>query len=82
MIIAEVIVTLKDGILDPEGKTITRALTGVGIEGIEEISTGKYFHLQFGTADVEEARKSTEAVCEKLLSNPVIEKYSYELIEE
>ena len=82
MIKAEVIVTLKDGILDPEGKTITRALGGVGIEGIAEIGTGKYFLLQLNTNNIEMARSSTEAVCEKLLSNPVIEKYTYKIIEE
>ena len=82
MIRAEVIVTLKDGILDPEGKTITGALDGVGIGEIVEIGTGKYFHLQFKTDNLEKARSSTEAVCEKLLSNPVIEKYTYKIIEE
>ena len=82
MIIARVIVTLKDGILDPEGNTISHALPSVGIEGISEIQTGKYFELRFDTGKMEDARISTEKACDKLLSNPVIEKYSYELLEE
>ena len=75
-------VTLKDGILDPQGKTILEAFPGVGIEGIKELRTGKYFEILFDSAELEEARISTEKACEKLLSNPVIEKYTYELLEE
>lgn len=82
MIKARVKVTLKDGILDPQGKTILEALPGVGIEGIKELRTGKYFELLFDSVELEEARLSTEKACEKLLSNPVIEKYTYEMLEE
>lgn len=82
LITARVKVTLKDGILDPQGKTILEAFPGVGIEGIKELRTGKYFEILFDSAELEEARISTEKACEKLLSNPVIEKYTYELLEE
>ena len=82
MIKAKVIVTLKEGILDPQGKTITEAFPGVGIEGIKKIQTGKFFELFFESDELEQARTSTEEACRKLLSNPVIENYSYELSEE
>ena len=82
MIKARVIVTLKDGILDPQGKTILEAFPGVGIERIKELNTGKYFEILFNSTEMDEARKSTEKACEKLLSNPVIEKYTYEMLEE
>lgn len=82
MIKAKVIVTLKDGILDPQGKTILDAFPGVGIEGIKELQTGKYFEILFDSTELEEAQKSTKKACEKLLSNPVIEKYTYEMLEE
>jgi len=82
MWIAKVVVTYKPGILDPEGKTIQNALTQLGFEDIENLETGKYFALQFGKKiDKQKAEELTRETCEKILHNPVIQKYSYELIE-
>ena len=82
MLIAKVKVTLKDGILDPQGKTIQNALPGLGIDSVDGVETGKYIELHFGDVDESKARKITEEACERLLSNPVIEQFSYELVEE
>ena len=82
MWIAKVVVTYKPGILDPEGKTIQNALTQLGFTDIQELETGKYFALQFDKeVDKQRAEELTRETCEKVLHNPVIQKYAYELIE-
>ena len=82
MWIAKVVVTYKPGILDPEGKTIQHTLTQLGFKDIEDLETGKYFALRFGNKiDKKRAEELTQETCEKILHNPVIQKYSYELVE-
>lgn len=79
---AKVIVTYKPGILDPEAKTIHNALRSLGYEDISELDTGKYFQMTYtDKISREDAENLTQEICTKLLSNPVIQKYAYELIE-
>lgn len=79
---AKVIVTYKPGILDPEAKTIHNALKSLGYEYISELDTGKYFQMTYtDKISREDAENLTQEICTKLLSNPVIQKYAYELIE-
>ena len=79
MINARVIVTLKNGVLDPQGKAIEGALAGLGFEGITGARQGKVFDLRFDTDDREKAKNDAAAMCEKLLANMVIEDYTVEL---
>ena len=79
----EVIVQYKKGILNPEAKTINNALHSLGYKSIEDIKSGKFFELTF-PADMEESEveKTTDEVCHKLLSNPVIENYTFKIEKE
>ncbi|MEZ0172203.1 phosphoribosylformylglycinamidine synthase subunit PurS [Microvirga sp. TS319] len=77
---ARVTVTLKNGVLDPQGKAIEGALTSLGVEGIAGVRQGKVFDIELDTADKAQAEASLKAACEKLLANTVIENYRVELI--
>ncbi len=82
MWLAEVIVNYKIGILDPEAKAIQNALSSMGYEDVEQVVTGKYFQLTFGPkVNKETAENLTKESCDKLLSNPVIQDYSFQLKE-
>ena len=72
---AKVHVTLKAGVLDPQGKAIGHALESLGFEGIGEVRQGKVIELDLAEADPEKARAQIGAMCEKLLANTVIENY-------
>ena len=76
---SKVIVTLKDGVLDPQGQTIQRALSQLGHDAITSVRQGKYFELEFaeGTAD-EVIERVTDQVARRVLSNPIIESYEVE----
>lgn len=76
---ARVHVSLKPGVLDPEGKAIEGALSGLGFSGIANVLTGKVFDIVLAETDPEKARAQLEAMCEQLLANPVIERYAIEL---
>ncbi len=73
---ARVTVTLKNGVLDPQGKAIEGALGALGFDGIGQVRQGKVFDLQLETADKAKAEADLKAMCEKLLANTVIENYS------
>lgn len=77
---ARVIVTLKDGILDPQGKAIEVALKSLGIEGIGGVRQGKIFEMDVGTDDRGAAAGLLRGACEKLLANQVIENFQVELL--
>ncbi|AEG04437.1 phosphoribosylformylglycinamidine synthase subunit PurS [Sinorhizobium meliloti WSM1022] len=79
MIKARVTVTLKNGVLDPQGKAIEGALGALGFDGIGQVRQGKVFDLQLETADKAKAEADLKAMCEKLLANTVIENYSISL---
>ena len=76
---ARVIVTLKNGVLDPQGKAIEGALVSLGVNGVNGVRQGKVFDIEIGQGDAEAARETLTAACEKLLANTVIENYSIEI---
>jgi phosphoribosylformylglycinamidine synthase len=76
---AKVHVTLKAGVLDPQGKAIGHALESLGFEGIGEVRQGKVIELDLKESDPERARAQVGAMCEKLLANTVIENYHIDL---
>lgn len=80
MIKARVTVTLKNGVLDPQGKAIEGALGSLGFEGVHQVRQGKVFDLEVQTADRAKAEEEIKAMCEKLLANTVIENYSISLV--
>ncbi|WP_455854544.1 phosphoribosylformylglycinamidine synthase subunit PurS [Ensifer canadensis] len=79
MIKARVTVTLKNGVLDPQGKAIEGALGALGFDGIGQVRQGKVFDLQIETGDKAKAEADLKAMCEKLLANTVIENYTIAL---
>ena len=76
---ARVFITLKNGVLDPQGKAIGHALNGLGFESVGEVRQGKVIDLELNGSDAEQAKTELTAMCEKLLANTVIEKYEIEL---
>lgn len=76
---ARIKITLKNGVLDPQGKAIQGALTGLGIDGVNDVRQGKYIEVELSENDVESAKATVERMCKDLLANTVIENYSYEI---
>ncbi|MBB4954148.1 phosphoribosylformylglycinamidine synthase [Agrobacterium vitis] len=76
MIKARVTVTLKNGVLDPQGKAIEGALGALGFDGVNQVRQGKVFDLVLETSDKAHAEEQLKAMCEKLLANTVIENYA------
>jgi len=76
---ARVTVTLKNGVLDPQGKAIEGALASLGVGGIASVRQGKVFDVEVATSDRTRAEDSLKAACEKLLANTVIENYRIEI---
>lgn len=76
---ARIHITLKNGVLDPQGKAIEHALGGLGFGGIDQVRQGKYIEIDLAETDPEKARPALEAMCEKLLANTVIENYEIDL---
>jgi|TARA_B100001013_G_scaffold236923_1_gene145839 phosphoribosylformylglycinamidine synthase len=79
MFLAKVHVLLKPTVNDPQGLTIARALSRLGFDAVDTVRAGKYFEVQIQGADKAIAEQEIKAMCEKLLSNPVIETFTYEL---
>ena len=77
---AKVIITLKNGVLDPQGKAIEGALSGLGFAGVDNVRQGKFIELDVDAKSKDEAKKAVEAMCEKLLANTVIENYRVEIV--
>ncbi len=71
----KVIVTLKKGVLDPQGKAIQQTLNGMSFSNIKEVRQGKYFDIEVNLDDEKKAKASVEEMCKKLLANLVIEDY-------
>ncbi|MDE1173495.1 MAG: phosphoribosylformylglycinamidine synthase subunit PurS [Parvibaculaceae bacterium] len=76
---ARITVTLKNGVLDPQGKAIEGALGSLGFEGVEGVRQGKYFEVDLAETDAAKARAALDEICAKLLANTVIENYAIEL---
>jgi phosphoribosylformylglycinamidine synthase subunit PurS len=77
---ARVTVTLKDGVLDPQGRAIAHALHSLGFGNVEDVRQGKLIEVQLKAADEGSARVELEAMCKQLLANPIIENYRVELL--
>ena len=77
---ARVTVTLKSGVLDPQGQAITGSLKSLGFAGVSSVRQGKIFDLDLGETDPAAARLNLAAMCEKLLANTVIENYAIEIV--
>ena len=71
----KVIVTLKNGVLDPQGKAIQQTLNGMSFSEVKEVRQGKYFDIEVSTTDEKKARTKADEMCKKLLANLVIEDY-------
>jgi phosphoribosylformylglycinamidine synthase len=78
---ARIKITLKNGVLDPQGKAIQHALSALGIAGVEDVRQGKYIEVNLHETSPDKARETVERMCKDLLANIVIENYSYELLE-
>ena len=76
---ARVFVTLKNGVLDPQGKAIGHALNGLGFETVGDVRQGKVIDIELSEKNEAAARESLKQMCEKLLANTVIEKYEIEI---
>ncbi len=74
-------VTLRPSILDPQGKAVGHAIQALGISAVREVRMGKFIEMTVDGKSREEARAATEEVCRRLLANPVMEDYVYELEE-
>lgn len=77
MSLAKIYVTLKKGVLDPQGVTVKKALESLGYKGISDVRMGKYIEMKFQGLN----RETIEQMCERLLANPVIENYWFEFEE-
>jgi len=78
---AKIYISYKDGILDPQGKTIGHALDSIGIKKINSVRMGKYIEIEFNGISKDEASKITDESCRKLLANPNTETYKFEVVE-
>jgi len=76
---ARIIVTLKTGVLDPQGKAIEAALTSFGLSGVDGVRQGKVFDVEIAGEDRAAAEATLKAACEKLLANTVVENYAIEI---
>jgi phosphoribosylformylglycinamidine synthase subunit PurS len=77
---AQVVVTLKSGILDPQGKAIESALKSLGIDGIGSVRQGKIFEIELAANDRTAAERLLRDACEKLLANQVVENFQVEIL--
>jgi phosphoribosylformylglycinamidine synthase subunit PurS len=77
---ARIKITLKHGVLDPQGKAIQNALGALGFEGVEEVRQGKYIEVDLAETDASRARDAVESMCKELLANTVIENYTFEVL--
>ncbi|OHC75347.1 MAG: phosphoribosylformylglycinamidine synthase [Rhodospirillales bacterium RIFCSPLOWO2_12_FULL_58_28] len=75
---ARIHVTLKNGVLDPQGRAIHHALAALGFAGVRDVRQGKYFEIKLDETDPDKAGKDIDAMCRQLLANTVIENYEIE----
>ena len=78
----EVFVQLKDGMPDPQGKTLEHALASLGYSGVQDVRVGKWITFAVAGENPETIRKQVDEMCSRLLANTVIERYSFELVED
>ena len=78
---AKIYISYKEGILDPQGKTVNNALDAIGIKQIDSVRMGKYIEMEFNGISKEKAAEITDESCRKLLANPNTETYTFEIVE-
>lgn len=78
---ANIFVTLKEGVLDPQGQAVQGSLQQLGFNGLQDVRVGKFLVVELAAASLNEAVAQIEAMCQRLLANPVLENYRYELME-
>jgi phosphoribosylformylglycinamidine synthase PurS subunit len=76
-----ILVSLKDSVLDPQGQTVRNALHTLGYESIKDVRQGKVFEIELDGVSREEAAKVIPEISEKVLANPIIEKFSWQILE-
>ena len=77
---ARIKITLKNGVLDPQGRAIQSALGAMGVAGVNDVRQGKFIEVDLAEADEAKAKALVERMCKELLANTVIENYAYELV--
>ena len=78
--LAQIHVTLKEGVLDPQGKTVHHALTDLGYDEVLDVNIGKYLEIKLDSASKEEAEIRVREMCERLLANTVIESFRLNIV--
>ncbi len=78
---ADIHVTLKKGVLDPQGGAVQRSLAALGYEGVAGVRVGKYLQVRVDAPDRDAAARQVDEMCRRLLANPVIEEYRFDLKE-
>lgn len=78
---AKVHITLKNGVLDPQGKAVQHALGALGFDGVKDVRQGKFVELELTETDKAKAKETVEQMCKQLLANTVIENYTIDLID-
>ena len=78
---AKIYIKYKEGILDPQGKTVHNALKSMDLENISCVTIGKYIEMDFNNISKDDAESITEKSCKKLLANPNTESYTFEIVE-
>ena len=78
---AKIYISYKEGILDPQGKTVNNALDAIGIKKINSVRMGKYIEMEFNGITRDQASEVTDESCRKLLANPNTETYTFEIVE-
>jgi phosphoribosylformylglycinamidine synthase len=79
MFLSKVRVTLRKSILDPQGKAVEHAVATLGVNGVRDVRMGKYIEFKVDETTEKDAKRATEEVCRKLLANPVMEDYQFEV---
>jgi len=79
---AHVFVTMRKGVLEPQGRAVARSLNDLGYSTVKDVRIGKFIEVELDLDDRERALKLLDEICRKLLANPVIEDYRFEIVEE
>jgi len=81
VVVAEVRVELKKGVADPEGANVKKTLIGLGFTDVRDVQSVKTYRISLEETDPEEAQKDLQLMCDKLLANPVVNRYSIRILE-
>lgn len=76
---AKIYITFKDGVLEPQGKTVCAALLKMGYKNVKDVRIGKYIEMEIENGNNEKIKKEIDEICDRLLANPNIEKYDFEI---